>query len=204
LTKLLKQKENEKMTNTKTNKIMIGKKEIELKALTTEQAQQELESLLKWNNELTIENNYRKLANMITKEDEKIFNEVNQKEVDAIEIHIEWKKSQTWGNVPHAEAIIRYKDGTLKYSKKYTATGCGYDKQSSVVADIFNDYLKYKLYQVDSTTKKPYGVSIDKFKYYDGGVGINCYIGISKYIGGEFETIISNNKTDVFRYIDNN
>jgi len=193
------------MTNTTTNKMTIGKMEIELRALTVEQAQKELESQLNWNKELTVEKNYRKLANMIVREDNKIFNEINQQEVKSIEIHVEWKKSQTWGNTPHAQAFITYKDGTTKWTKNYSTSGCGYDKLSTVVSNIFDDYLKYKLYkEYDENVKVPYGLHKKEFKYYDGGIGINCYNAISNYIGGNFETLRATKNTDTFLYTDNN
>jgi hypothetical protein len=73
----------------------------------------------------------------------KIEAERNQKPVKEIEISIEWKKSRMWGNNPHLTAWVRFEDET---SEKFccTASGCGYDKESQVISDVYNEFLKYK------------------------------------------------------------
>src|SRR5687768_756260 len=77
----------------------------------------------------------------------RITSEKNQKEVESITISIEWKRSRMWGHNPQCNAEIRHKDGS--FSTAYaTCSGCGYDKESTVIADIFNGFLKYKLWQL--------------------------------------------------------
>ena len=76
--------------------------------------------------------------------------ERNQRPIKSITISIEWRKSHMWGFNPHAEAKIEYKksngqDGGFERRNGYTCGGCGYDKKSTVIAQIFNDFLKYKL-----------------------------------------------------------
>ena len=105
----------------------------------------------------------------------------------------------------------RNKDG-------YTCSGCGYDKESTVIAQIFNEFLKYKLYDETLRSKwmaknnfykdedsKPYGVHLpgEYTPYYDGGIGTNCYYRIAEYIGGVFEHVASGKMFDVYRYTDN-
>ena len=149
-----------------------------------------------------------KLARAEAKELAKIENEKNQKLVKEIIISIEWKKSYMWGNCPRCKAEIRFKDGSYERSPKYTAFGCGYDKESTVVAHVFNDYLKYKLYNnltlVEGKTSTPYGIRCDEWKSYEGGLGINCYYSISKAINGNFEHVASGKTFDVYKYTDNN
>jgi hypothetical protein len=141
--------------------------------------------------------------------------EKNQPKIKSILINIEWKKNRTWGYNPNATVKIEYKEPTGEYGGKYEnpniiykCSGCGYDKESTVIADIFNDYLKYKLYEKESENPEgkniPYGIYTGEYKYYSGGIGTNCYYRIAEYIGGKFEHI-SNGKTfDVFKYTDNN
>lgn len=148
-------------------------------------------------------------AKKALKELARIEAEKNQKQVSEITITIEWRKSRMWGSNPSCEAIIIYKDGSRDYSPVYTASGCGYDKESTVIADVFNNYLKYKLYSediinaIDRSEQKPYGIyaSID-WKRYDGGIGTSCYYAISTAIGGKFEHVASGKTFDVYKYTD--
>lgn len=131
--------------------------------------------------------------------------EKNQKEVAKITISIEWKKSRTWGSNPKCEAVVHFKDGSFDTSPVYTCSGCGYDKESTVIADVFNAYLKYKLHRIGATDKHPYGIYLrEDWKTYNGGVGTSCYYRIAEFIGGTFEHTANGKTFDVFTYIDNN
>lgn len=70
------------------------------------------------------------------KEIAKIEAEKNQKPVKRLTINIEWVKSRTWGHNPHATAEVEFHDGTFTRRDGFRASGCGYDKESTVVADI--------------------------------------------------------------------
>lgn len=110
----------------------------------------------------------------------------SQPHPERIEIKIEWVKSKTWGMNPHAEAWVKTAGG---HYEKYTATasGCGYDKLSSVVASIMNDCARGLLYSKKRNAKKsPYGIYFDHWSpcFFDGGIGINCYKNIAEFLGG--------------------
>jgi hypothetical protein len=146
----------------------------------------------------------RKLKNRLAKEEEKEYAERHQSKVKDITITIEWKKSKMWGNNPHAEANIHFANGMYKNVEGYTCSGCGYDKESTVIAQIFNDFLKYKLWEREEmdNSKAPYGIRLD-FLYsphYEGGVGTNCYYSISEFIGGKFIHISSGKTFDVYKF----
>lgn len=173
---------------------------------------------MKLTEEQKLQNKLLRQKNKIEKKvNDKVFREMNQKEVESITINIEWRKSRMWGNCPMCEAKINFKDGTWETSSTYTASGCGYDKESTVIANVFNDYLKYKLWRIfhDLISKDkdvPYGIYSGKYKTdfdievkhvsFDGGIGTNCYNRISKFIGGEFEHVSSGKTFDVFKYTD--
>ena len=131
----------------------------------------------------------------------------NQKPVNKIVISIEWKKSRTWGSNPHAEATIQHKDGSYSYGFA-KCSGCGYDKESTVIADIFNNFLRYKLFNPLTSINggyqdngKPYGIYLDTtYPHYSGGIGTNCYYDIAKAIGGKFEHTARGKSFDVFTY----
>lgn len=151
----------------------------------------------------------RKQAKETAKEQERVEIEKNQKEVKRMVISIVWKKSKTWGHNPHATAEVTHHDGTFSRAE-FTASGCGYDKESTVIAAAFNHFLKYKLYKISKAKqkKKPYGIRLSDWKgfpvhYYEGGIGTSCYETISTFIGGHFKRILTGESTDVFEYIDN-
>jgi hypothetical protein len=134
--------------------------------------------------------------------------EKNQKPVKSITIEIEWKKSAMWGMNPHCVAEVRYKDGSYERSKTYKASGCGYDKESTVIADVFNDYLRYKAWAVNDTKEElPYGLSksskpMDYSPHY-GSIGTTSLQRIAKFIGGELRHTASGKMYDCWEYTEN-
>ena len=147
------------------------------------------------------------------KEQERIEREKNQKPVKRITITIEWKKSRMWGSNPHAEASVEFLDGTFLRKNGYTASGCGYDKESTVISDVFNDFLRYRLWSGDLPTNyqewlngekvnKPYGITMrPDYVDFGGGIGTSCYDKISNFIGGKWEHLASGNSFDVYTFI---
>ena len=169
----------------------------------------------------------RREAKELKRELQRIENEKNQLPVDSITITIEWKKSRTWGANPHCEARIAFKNGHFVRSETFTASGCGYDKESTVIADVFNAYLKYKLWaktieqcaRQDYDWKEkggaPYGVSAGTYSWregdssrieyrsFSGGIGTSCYYKIAEFLGGKFEHVAGGSTFDVYKYEDN-
>jgi hypothetical protein len=129
----------------------------------------------------------------------------NQKPVKEITITIEWKKSRTWGMNPHAEGRVEYINGKFEIFEA-SASGCGYDKESTVIANIFNKCLKYRLWEIEDNKfipliERPYGVYLDNESvYFSGAIGTNCYYHIAEYIGGKFEMVASGKTFDVYRF----
>ena len=165
----------------------------------------------------------RKLNNRIKKQRAEIAAHKAQRPVKSLTINIEWKKSRTWGHCPAAYAEVHFQDGSFTRSRVYRASGCGYDKESTVIAECFNEYLRYKLYEKHElksningeTVNHPYGVYYygaedqqpDDRGYisrpsYNGGVGTSCYYDIAKFIGGKFEHLAGGNSFDAYRYTD--
>ena len=166
----------------------------------------------------------RRIEKEYLKKVQKIENEKNQSPIKEMIITVEWKESRTWGMNPHCEATIKFHNGKWERSINYTTSGCGYDKLSTVVAKVFNDYLKYKLwnktieqceradYDWKSKGKAPYGVSastytdnskVIEYRSFNEGIGIDCYKAIGEFIGGKFECIASGTSFDVYKYTDN-
>ena len=164
----------------------------------------------------------RRAARKLEAETARIEAEKSQRPVKSLKIIIEWKKSRMWGNNPKAEAQVEYwpVKGEDTYDRRggVTCGGCGYDKESTVIAEIFNHYLLYKLYEKPRAWKQyingkeegfPYGLYLPDYlrpgsrPMYNGGVGTNCYFDIAKFIGGKFERLASGSTFDVYLYTDN-
>ena len=155
----------------------------------------------------------RALDKKIAKEEARVLAEKTANPVKRMDIEIEWKSSRTWGANPHLEAFVVFKDGT--YTRFHaTCSGCGYDKTSTVVAELFNAFLKYKLWarQIKGNPGLPYGMSeyegspkegYGPTRYYCGGIGVNCYPNIAEFIGGEFVRTANGKMYDAFTYTDN-
>ena len=151
----------------------------------------------------------RKLARETAKEQARVEAEKNQRKVKRMVITIEWKKSRTWGWCPRTTARVEYHDGGYD-TGEYYASGCGYCKESTVIASAFNEFMKYKLHEIKKAKreKAPYGIRFSEYEgfpyhTFEGGVGTSCYYSISEFIGGEFKHISNTKSVDVFEYLDN-
>lgn len=152
----------------------------------------------------------KKAARVAAKQAAVIAAEKAQRPIKSLTITIEWAKSRSYGNNPTAEGSIVYADGTWGHTAPAKASGCGYDKESTVIADIFNQCLKYKLWQLSDeavkgghgsldTGKAPYGICrYGSHRYFAGGVGTSCYYRICEYLGGKFEHTASGKTFDVY------
>ena len=174
---------------------LLGENDGELAIFTT---QQEIKEFYKSTIKLSDEEKKK------MKELKSIIAEMKQTPIESIKITIEWKKNNTWGHNPIAEGLIKFKDGAFIYERA-TASGCGYDKESTVIADIFNRVLKYRLWELHDEierdkSKVPYGIHTDKNErvYFGGGIGTSCYYAICEYLGFTFKHIATGTSFDVF------
>jgi len=131
-----------------------------------------------------------------------------QPKLESLTITIEWKKSRVWGWNPYAtgEAITSKGYRLVKWAK---ASGCGYCKRSTVIADLFNQFLRHKLYDQKILNRFgfgiPYGIRLGEsgknwLSYFEGGIGEDCYSDISKVIGGTWKQIANATHVDVYQY----
>ena len=152
----------------------------------------------------------RKAARLAAKETARIEAERNQKPVDCIRINVIWSKA----GHPVAEACAIFQDGTSEQYTSHKAGGWGYDKESSVIADVFNHFLLYKLWALSEDDIKgghgsgddgpaPYGIQNSAFnRHFAGGIGINCYYSIARHIGGEFSNTYNGRSENGYIYND--
>ncbi len=129
----------------------------------------------------------------------------------SVKISIEWKRSQMWGSNPSAECWATFinKDGNTdsKYVVSGSIGGCGYDKQSTAVANCLNqinEVLKplYEIKNNDVSSNNNdllgYGSGYGILPYIKGGVGVSCYNRIFEKIGFEFKSVASGKNYDVY------
>lgn len=132
----------------------------------------------------------------------------------SVDIGVEWKRSKTWGYNPFAIVTICHltEDGHKAWERYTgTASGCGYDKRSSAVAEALNkcNALLGELYRAEEKRlgKKArqsrgdvlgYGSGYGALPYFEGGVGIDCHQHILEALGFEWREIPSGNTFDAY------
>jgi len=134
-----------------------------------------------------------------------VFNE-NLQEIEVLTINVEWKKSQMWGSNPTAEAYVN----GIGHVSSGSIGGCGYDKQSTAVANVLNQVPQFvKLlcefknkpanYKRKNNDVFGYGSGYGVIPSFEGGVGVSCYNNIFNKIGYEFKTLSSGKTFDVYQ-----
>ena len=120
--------------------------------------------------------------------------------LDSASVSVTWAKSRTWGANPTAELL----DGRSVCTTGH-ASGCGYDKESSAIAEAMNNNpsalrVLYELGEKalergESPKSKTacsgyswgncigYGAGYDVLPYYEGGVGSDCFWSILNKAG---------------------
>ena len=123
----------------------------------------------------------------------------NAPDLTFVSVSVDWVRSSAWGHNPHVE--IRTNTGTY-YG---TASGCGYDKESTAIAEAFNkcDSILKALYRlkenglragktdasktactgVDNRNICGYGSGYSVLPHFEGGVGASCFWSILKDCG---------------------
>lgn len=138
---------------------------------------------------------------------------MNAGDLISVKVSIEWKRSKMWGYNPTAEAWSSFidKNGNRNsnYAKSGSIGGCGYDKKSTAVAEVlnqFNEVLKplYEIKNLDSNINGKnrevlgYGSGYGILPNIEGAVGVECYNPIFNKAGFEFKTVASGSAYDVF------
>lgn len=131
----------------------------------------------------------------------KEFEEItNQPRIKRVEINIEWKRNRQWGYCPRATAFYTTFSGKSGKVESY-ASGYGYDKKSTVVADCLNQIARGMIWaKRRARGKKPYGVNISKdyIPSFEGGVGMSCYYSVAEFLGGKMEETANASNFDKF------
>ena len=132
--------------------------------------------------------------------------------IESITITVEWKKSQMWGSNPRATARVLYNNNTAQEFNSSSIGGCGYDKESTAIAEALNQcpelmYLMMKEKNRPCNVKRNnreifgYGSGYGIFPQFEGGVGTSCYYDIFKKLKFKFKSIAGGKTFDVYQAI---
>lgn len=164
----------------------------ELKKMFQYMTEDELEKNMQENEWIKLD----KFLEHVGQKNEQYRRKAEQPDVVRLEINVEWKKSRTWGQNPHAYWHAELANGHWLQGHE-TCGGCGYDKESTVVAEIFKQACSGMLWRKRKTKKKaPYGIRFGWFPSFEGGVGISCYFSIVEFLGGKMERVASGKTYD--------
>lgn len=191
-------------------KNQIEKRISEKKALALETAKKDLthwrvkEIMPKGKNNYTFEYVEKRIEKFFTKELQKELTEyetvLNAPNVKEITINIEWAKSRTWGANPTATARIWLDNGMFE-EFTYKCSGCGYDKESTVIAGALNQSKSIIKLLLQLSENNLYGYfKRDGFlPNLSGGVGTSCYPSIFSLGGYDMKHISSGKMFDSWR-----
>lgn len=126
---------------------------------------------------------------------------------ESIRVSVEWKKSRMWGNNPTAEIRVIFKDGTCNWYKSGSIGGCGYDKESTAIAEAINKsnsvlkaFYQFKelLPNLKNNDVLGYGSGYGILPRLEGGVGVSCYPRIFEKLGYTWQNAASGKTFDVY------
>lgn len=140
------------------------------------------------------------LDKRIKEEEKRFLNIYDTANTDGFTVVVEWKRNRTWGHNPRV---------TLKDGKEYSgyASGCGYDKESTAVAEALNKdpAIRRALYMaramnIYETNEKLFGYGVRGFlPQFSGGVGMSSIISCLACIDFHCRHV-STRTTDVYTF----
>lgn len=123
-------------------------------------------------------------------------------------VTVEWKKSRMWGSNPTAHTS----DG----DRSESIGGCGYDKESTAIAEVLNrnlsllklmygrknkDYKQWEDLESQSDYNHKvlgYGSGYSILPRFEGGVGVSSHQRMMENLGLEMRNISSTDRTDTY------
>ena len=131
--------------------------------------------------------------------------------IETLKITVEWKTNKTWGANPTAHIYFTYKDAKGQICgdsvSSSSVSGCGYDKESTAVAEALNQIdplikamyrIKDKSPRVDNRVIFGYGSGYGLLPRFEGGVGVSCYPAIFDKLGLKWESIAGGKMFNVY------
>lgn len=136
----------------------------------------------------------------------------NDKEIKRIVVATNWRRGSMQANQCKAEVKVTYADYSTETFESERTGGCGYDKESTAIADAFNRInalLKELALKANEAIKKGegyceyigYGCGYNTLPYFEGGVGFNSQAKILSSLGYKMNHLHWTKKTDVYEFI---
>lgn len=190
-------------------KAQIEKRISERKELVLAAAKEDLtnwrvkEIMPKGKKDYSLEYAKKRIETFFSKELQKKLDEyeavLNAPSIKEITITIEWTNSKTWGANPTAEAKIWMDNGMFEnFTDK--CSGCGYDKESTVIAGALNQSKSIikLLLQLPENNLYGYYKNEGHLPHLTGGVGTSCYPSIFSLAGYKMKHVSNGKMFDVW------
>lgn len=121
----------------------------------------------------------------------------NAHEIQTGHVEVEFIRSRTWGYNPHAAAY-----GATRRTEG-SASGCGYDKESTAIASALNDNPDFMRILYDHAEKGlafPYSVNVwAGVPYFDGGCGVSCFRNVFDACGYTWEQVVNGRNVTAYQ-----
>ena len=121
---------------------------------------------------------------------------------DSIEVNVQWKRSRTWGMNPHVDVTARAAGVTESAAGK--ASGCGYDKESTAVAEAFNQCPMLARLVLECAFSDYGGSRTNGYRFdstgaaFEGGMGMNVIVNICGKAGVKLTHHLSGKTYDTY------
>ena len=136
----------------------------------------------------------------------------SDKKIKRIVVAIDWKKGSMQSNQCKAEIKVTYADYCTEIYESDRTGGCGYDKESTAIADAFNQInalLKELALKANEAIEKGegyceyigYGCGYSTLPYFEGGVGFSSQEKILNRLGYKMNHLHWTKKSDVYEFV---
>jgi hypothetical protein len=136
----------------------------------------------------------------------------NDREIKRIVVATDWRRGSMQSNQCKAEIKVTYADYSRETFESDRTGGCGYDKESTAIADAFNRInalLKELALKANEAIEKGegyreyigYGCGYGTLPYFEGGVGFNSQERSLNSLGYKMNHLHWTKKTDIYEFV---
>lgn len=136
----------------------------------------------------------------------------DDREIKRIVVATDWRRGNMQSNQCKAEIKVTYTDYCTEIFKSDRTGGCGYDKESTAIADAFNRInalLKELALKANEAIEKGegyreyigYGCGYSTLPYFEGGVGFNSQAGILNGLGYKMTHLHWTKTSDIYEFV---
>jgi hypothetical protein len=137
----------------------------------------------------------------------------SNKEIKRIVVATDWRRGSMQSNQCKAEIKVTYADYSRETFESDRTGGCGYDKESTAIADAFNRInalLKELALKASEAIEQGEGYrefigygcgGYNTLPYFEGGVGFNSQVKILSSLGYKMNHLHWTKKTDIYEFV---